>query len=536
MSEKQFKHKQMQASHEKSKSGCVILVGAGPGDAGLITVRGLEALRRANVVVYDALANPALLDEAPRSAERIDVGKRAKHHKMQQGDINILLVDKARAGNVVVRLKGGDPYLFGRGAEEAAFCGEHDVPVEVVPGITSGLAAPLTAGIPVTHRKLASTITLVTGHEDPTKDESSVDYRGLAALIVKGGTVCFYMGVGRLPLIAERLIQEGVDAEMPAAVVQWGTSPQQRMVCGALGQLADIAKREGIAAPAIIVVGPTAAMKDRGLDFFTARPLFAQRIVITRTRRQSSELRRKLEELGADVLEAPTIEIHPPANWEQVDDAIAHLHAFDWLVLTSVNGVEVLRQRLDAMHKDARVFAGLQVACIGDATARTLREQLGIRADLMPKRFVAEELAQAMIETGQVEGRRCLLLRADIARPALPQLLEQAGAQVREVTAYETRPAAQLPDAVVEALQQQTVDWITFTSSSTVTNFCKLSESLNVDQASMRTASIGPITSATLREQHLPVTVEAKVSNLDGLVEALVAACTPRDQMTLKAK
>ena len=499
------------------------LVGAGPGDPGLITMAGLDRLRRADVVVYDALAERALLDHAPPGAERIDVGKRARRHKLSQDQINALLVDKAREGRFVVRLKGGDPYLFGRGAEEVVHLGRHGIPVEVLPGITSGIAAPMTAGIPVTHRQLASTVTFVTGHEDPSKPETAIDYAALAQLVGKGGTVCFYMGVGRLRNIADALTSHGLDAQTPAAVVQWGTTPRQRSARGALNALPGAVEREGITAPAIVVVGPVASLPDSepALDFFTKRPLFGKTVMITRTRQQASTLREKLEALGAAVIEAPTIALVPPKDWDEVDAALRDVRHSDWLVLTSVNGVQTVAERIEVLGLDARHFAGVKVAAIGDATARALHTQLGIRADLVPTRYVAESLADELIAEQGVEGQRFLLLRADIARPALPQRLEAAGATVREVVAYQTKLADGLPDEALSALREQGVDWVTFTSSSTADNLAQLLGDERDLLTHTRLASIGPITSDTVRKLGFEVTLEAETSNIAGLVDAL---------------
>lgn len=512
-----------------ASSGRVALVGAGPGEPGWITARGLELLRCADAVVYDALANPVLLEETPPHCRRIDAGKRAKEHRLTQDQTNQLLVDLARQGLFVVRLKGGDPYLFGRGAEEVAFLAAHGVACEVVPGITSGIAAPLAAGIPVTHRDVASTLTFVTGHEDPAKSATAIDYAALAALITAGGTACFYMSVARLDAIVGELASHGLDPQTPAAVVQWGSTPRQKSCSAPLGELAAELRAKQIGSPAIIVVGKVAAIRDPGLDFFTARPLFGKRVLITRTRQQASDLRRRLAELGADVLEAPTLEIAPPSTERlaAADRAIQSIGDFQWLVLTSINGVEALAQRVEQMGLDARHFHGVKVAAIGEPTAEALRRSLGLRADLVPTRFVAESLAAELIARHAVAGQRFLLLRADIARPALPRLLSQAGASVEEHTLYETRPAASLPDHVVNALRERSLDWITFTSSSTATNLVELlgpDASLLRDAKRPRLASIGPITSATLRELGLPVDVEAARSDIPGLVTAISGA------------
>ncbi|QQE11808.1 uroporphyrinogen-III C-methyltransferase [Planctomycetota bacterium] len=507
------------------KSICqVCLIGAGPGDPGLITAKGLQRLANADVVVFDALANPALLAKASDHAELIDVGKRAKNHKLTQDQTNQLLVDKACEGKFVVRLKGGDPYLFGRGAEEAIYLAEHGVTCEIVPGVTSGIAAPAAAGIPVTYRELSSTLTVVTGHEDPTKDNSAVDYAALAGMINSGGTVCFYMGVGRLQSIRDTLTKNGVPESKPVALVQWGTHPKQRSVRGNLQNIVQVVQDSGISSPAIIVVGDVAGIDKPGLGFFTDRPLFGQRIVVTRTRQQASALSDKLRDLGADVLEAPTIEIQQPDDWNQVDQTIKEINHYDWLILTSVNGVEALKTRMTKLGLDARQFANLKIAAIGDATERVLKEQLCINADLVPTRYIAESLAGELIAEHDIKGKKVLLLRADIARPALPKLLKEAGADVNEFVIYETKRAAALPEEVVDALEEGSVDWVTFTSSSTAQNMRDLLGDKAELMNKTKTASIGHITSQTIQKCGWNIDVEAEVFNIDGLVDAVVNA------------
>ena len=509
-----------------STPGRVTLVGAGPGDPGLITVAGLDAIRRADVVVFDALANPVLLDAAPASAERIDVGKRAKNHKLTQDETNQLLVDLAKQGNNVVRLKGGDPYLFGRGAEEAAFCARAGVRCDVIPGVTAGLAAPATAGIPVTHRKIASTVTIITGHEDPTKGETSIDYAALANLIKAGGTACFYMGVGRLQAICDELTGQGLPASMPAALVQWGTLPKQRHAVGTLETIKQKVDEANLGSPAIIVVGEVAAIDEPGLDYFTNRPLFGQRILVTRTRQQASDLRLKLEELGAEVLEAPTIQIaEPDAKAQQAfSHAMKLVGDYDAIVFTSTNAVIAVADKLDALGLDSRSLAGLHVSCIGESTAKVLLQRLAIRADFVPRRSVAEAFVDELLAAGAMAGKRVLLPRADIARPTLPTKLREAGCKVDEIVVYETKIAASLPESIVAALRANEVDWVTFTSSSTARNLVDLLG----DEADLlmrcKLASIGPQTSATMRDCQLDIAIEAQRHDIEGLVDALIDA------------
>ncbi|QDU33792.1 Uroporphyrinogen-III C-methyltransferase [Poriferisphaera corsica] len=506
----------------QKNNGHVSLVGAGPGEPGLITVKGMQHLANADVVVFDALANPVLLDSVSDYAELIDVGKRAKNHKMTQDEINDVLVSKAREGKFVVRLKGGDPYLFGRGAEEAIYLAERGVSCEIVPGVTSGIAAPGAAGIPVTFREISSTVTFVTGHEDPTKDKTAVDYGALAGMIRAGGTVCFYMGVGRLELICDTLHEADLPKHTPIALVQWGTHPKQRRAKGTLGDIVQTVKQTGISSPAIIVVGDVVGLEREGLDYFMNRPLFGKKIIVTRTRQQVSVLRDQLAALGAEVLEAPTIEIEEPESWDAVDDAIKKIGAFDWLLLTSVNGVKALAERLDAVELDARHLAGVKIAAIGDATERALQQDLNIRADLVPTRYIAESLAGELIAEHGVSGRKVLLLRADIARPALPQLLTEAGAEVTELVAYETKRTDQLPADVINALENNDVDWVTFTSSSTVQNMVELLGNKQHLLDHVKVASIGSITTETANQLNVRVDLEAKKSNIDGLVSSIV--------------
>ncbi len=502
-------------------TGFVSLIGAGPGDPGLITAMGLDRLRRADVVVFDALANPRLLDEARPDARQIDVGKRGGDHKLTQDQTNQLLVDLAQEGLQVVRLKGGDPYLFGRGAEEAAFLAGHGVKCQVIPGITSGIAAPAYAGIPVTHRKVASTVTFVTGHEDPTKTDTAVDYQSLAGLISAGGTACFYMGIGQLPRIVSSLTQHALDPATPAAVVQWGTRAKQRSVRGSLESIEQLIQEQGISSPAIILVGQVAGLNEPGLDFFTSRPLFGRSVLVTRTRQQASALSRGLDELGAEVYEAPTIQVVPPRDWSEVDRQVKAIGGYDWLILTSANGAGALADRLEALGLDARHLSGVKVASVGQATTDELARRLSIRPDFVPRRTMGEALADELIAEQDVRGRKVLLLRADIARPALPKRLTEAGAEVTELTAYQTRIADGLADEVVTALREGRIDWVTFTSSSTADNFVKLLGDERTLLDRVQTASIGPVTSQTLRELGLEVTLEASPSSVQGLIDAL---------------
>jgi len=488
----------------------VFLVGAGPGDPGLITVRGAELLSRAEVVVFDRLASPQLLDLAPAGAERVNVGKAPGRVEMDQDGINAVLVDRGTRGLAVVRLKGGDPFVFGRGGEEAEALRASGVDFEIVPGITSAIAAPAYAGIPVTHRGLSTHVTVVTGHEDPAKGRTDVDWEALARA---GGTLVILMGAGRITVIAQRLIDGGRPADTPVAAVRNGTRPDQHTVRTTLAALA--AADVVIQPPSAIVVGPVAALE---FGWFESRPLFGRRIVVTRAREQASDLRTRLEELGAEVIELPSIEIAP------LEFAVPDLDGYSWLVFTSANGVHHFFERaLDAKGLDARALAGLRVAAIGPGTAAALAGH-GLRADLLPERFVAESLLEAF-PTPTAPGERVLLARAEAARDVLPEGLGAVGYAVDVLAVYRTETATPSP-AALDQVRAGAVDAITFTSSSTVTNFVDLVGPLPGPGPGAAIVSIGPITSATAAELGLTVTTEADPHTIDALVDALLATLT----------
>jgi uroporphyrinogen III methyltransferase/synthase len=516
-----------------ARDGIVYLVGAGPGDPGLITVRGQKLLEQAHVVVYDALSDPRLLAHAPR-AQTIYVGKRAASHSMTQEQINALLVKLGCEGKRVVRLKGGDPFVFGRGGEECEALNSAAIPFEVVPGITAAIAAPCYAGIPVTHRDFNSSFTLITGHEkeEQYKDQdakargsasgsSDLDWTSIAKL----PALAFYMGVKSLPRICAKLIEHGKDPSTPAASIQWGTTPRQRTVVGTIADLPQRVADANLTPPALTIVGKVVSLRDT-MNWFERKPLFGQTIVVTRTRQQASDLTNRLEELGAGVIEAPTIEIAPMADASAINTALARLHEYDWVVFTSANGVTETKRKLLQFGLDARVFGKAKIAVIGDATGDAVREQLCLNVELCPPSFVAEALADALIERGEVTGRKFLLLRADIARPLLRERLDQAGAaQVHDVPIYETHPAKELPPHLVDAFAANQITWVTFTSSSTAKNFLSLlGPDYKTKLAGVKIASIGPITTATTKELGLTPTVQADTFNIAGLVAAIRAA------------
>lgn len=498
-------------------SGTVYLVGAGPGDPGLLTLRGRECLAGADVVVYDALANPELLEHAARAKEFIYVGKQAGRRTLAQEEINALLVKKAKEGLEVVRLKGGDPYVFGRGAEEALELRKEGIPFEVVPGVTAGVAVPAYAGIPVTHREDASMLTFVTGHEDPAKETSAIDWASLAR---GGGTLVFYMGVKNLPEITGRLVAHGRPPGTPAAVIQWGTHPTQRVVTGTLADLGDRVREAGLSPPAIIMVGEVVALRNE-LNWYESLPLFGKTIGVTRSRAQAGELERKLRRLGARVLSLPTLRIEPPEDWGPMHRAVDTLSAFDWILFTSPNAVDHFFTVLDAKGRDARALFGRRICCIGPGTAAPLAGR-GIRPDLMPERFTSEAVLDMFILRGEARGKRFLLPRADIAPSDLPEGLRAAGAEVTEVVAYRTLPGEPGPEAV-EVLRKGGVDVVTFTSSSTAKNFADMArKKLGGPPRGVFYASIGPETSKAARTEGLEVGIEAAEHTIDGLVAALV--------------
>jgi uroporphyrinogen III methyltransferase / synthase len=495
-----------------ARAGVVYLVGAGPGDPGLITARALELIGSADVILHDRLIPRGALDAARSDAELVDVGKRPGNPEVPQRRIEELMVEHAQADRSVVRLKGGDPFTFGRGGEEAEALAEAGVPFEVVPGVTAGVAAPAYAGIPVTHRDDASAVAFVTGHEDPDKDESSLDWDALAAF---PGTLVLYMGVKRLPEITERLIAAGRDATEPAAAVERGTMSDQRTVSASLGELCAAAEGAGLRPPAVVVVGAVAARGD-AIGWLENRPLHRRRVVVTRARAQASGLARSLTALGAEVVELPAIRIQPRIDSDAVRGAVDDIYSYALVCLTSPNGADLLFEAMAAAGRDARALANASVAAIGPGTASALRRH-GIIADVVPEEAVAEALVGALADV-EVEGRPVLVARAAEARDVLPDALRERGADVDVVALYQT--VAEEPDpAALDAAAE--ADYLTFTSSSTVSNLVEAVGDRFPPRA--RIVSIGPITSSAAREAGLEVHVEAERHDIEGLVEALLA-------------
>jgi uroporphyrinogen III methyltransferase/synthase len=489
-------------------SGVVHLVGAGPGDPGLLTARALELIASADVILYDRLIPVTALDGARADAELVYVGKEGRGPQMPQGEIDRLLVEHASAGKRVVRLKGGDPFVFGRGGEEALVLRAAGIPFEIVPGVTSGIAAPAYAGIPVTHRERASAVALITGHEDPDKPESAIDWPALAAF---PGTLVFYMGVKQLPRIAEQLIAGGRAADQPAAVIERGTLPGQRTVVATLATIAERAAAEEIRPPSITLVGDVAGLREEGVRWFETRPLYGRTVAVTRAREQASGLAARLRALGAEVVETPVIKIVP------LDPPAPDPSRYDLVCLTSPNGVRLLFERLATAGLDARALHGARVAAIGPATARALRAH-GVLADVLPQRAVAESLVEAL---GDVPVRRALVARARVARDVLPDALRARGAEVDVLELYET--VAQ-PLSAEQLATVRAADYVTFTSASTVANL--LTASGGTLDTPARLASIGPVTSEALRGKGFEPSLEADPHDIDGLLAALVADAT----------
>ncbi|MDO8749990.1 MAG: uroporphyrinogen-III C-methyltransferase [Dehalococcoidia bacterium] len=501
-----------------ARPGTVYLVGAGPGDPGLITVRGLELLQHADSVLYDRLVDERLLRHARPDAEVEYVGKWPRRESNTQDEIIIYMIQRAREGRSVVRLKGGDPFVFGRGGEEAMALAEAGIPFEVVPGVTSAIAVPAYAGIPVTHRHVAASFTVVSGSEDPSKEESQIDWKALAT---GTGTLVVLMGWESLPRVREALLAHGMSPDTPAALIQWGTEPHQRTVEGTLADILERGRQVGLEPPVVAVFGPVVGLRQH-IRWFDNRPLSGKRIVVTRSRDQASTLADLLAREGADAVELPTIQIAPLADPDKsglLRQAARELASYQWVMFTSANGAEALWQAILKEGLDARALGGVRLAAIGSATAEAL-ERHGVHPDVVPEEYVSEALAEAL--RGQIRpGDRILLPRAEEGRPLLAEALRSMGAEVTQVVAYRTLAPEESRAKASALLAEGKIDAVTFTSSSTVRNLVKL---LGGDVTLLRKpaiACIGPVTAATARELGLTVHVEAKVHTIPGLVEAL---------------
>ncbi|MGQ9629021.1 MAG: uroporphyrinogen-III C-methyltransferase [bacterium] len=496
--------------------GKVYLVGAGPGDPGLITVKGLECVERADCVIYDRLVSPSLICRARGDAELVCAGKRAGDHTLGQDEINQLLAERAKEGKVVCRLKGGDPFIFGRGGEEAAFLVERGIPFEVVPGVTSAISAPAYAGIPLTFRGVSSSLTIVTGHEDPTKPGSDLDWEALSRC---KGTLVILMGIGQLPQIVERLLHHGREKDTPVAIVRWGTTPLQETVAGTLEDIVERAHQRGIKPPAVIVVGAVVRFRD-ALNWFETKPLFGKTILVTRAREGASELSNMLAEQGALPVLLPTIEAVEVEDRTPLDRAIERLGTYDWIVFTSRNGVRFFFRRLNDRGLDARALHKAKIGAIGVKTAGELRD-LGLLADAVPEEYRAEALVPAL---GDVEGKRILIPRAEVARDVLPEGLIAKGASVDIAPVYRTIKPKGGAEEALKMLREGNLDVITFTSSSTVRNLIDI---LGGEEGALRcinrsqVACIGPITAETARRSGIRVDSVAQPHTIEGLVRAI---------------
>ena len=484
-----------------SKVGKVFLVGAGPGDPNLLTLRAAELIASADVVAADALVAPEIVARTPKNAELIYVGKRSGAHSVPQEETNRLLIEKAKEGKRVVRLKGGDPFVFGRGGEEAEELAAASIDFEIVPGISSAIAGPAYAGIPVTHRAHATSVTLVTGHE--SEETTGVDWQSLAKL---NGTIVFLMGIANLPMIVRKLLEHGAPAARPAAVISKATTAQQQTVTGTLETIEQ--RAAGLATPALIVVGSVVSLHD-AINWFESKPLFGKRIVVTRARGQASDLKRLLEDAGAQVIQLPTIEIGPPSSYESLDAVIRAISDYQWLIFTSSNGVEAFFDRMD---KDARALANVKIASVGDSTAHALRAR-GIEPDLIPPKFQSVALLQLLPQ--DQKGVRSAVIRAAEGREELIDELRRRGGTVDLAVAYETRRVASSVDELHD------IDVVTFTSGSTVDNFFEVLPDKSAIEGALL-ASIGPTTSDAIRRRGREPDIEAPQATIDSLVDTII--------------
>lgn len=498
-----------------SKAGKVYIIGAGPGDPGLMTVKGMKCLQEADVVIYDHLISPEFLNFTRKDARLIYAGKEGGNHTLSQDQINEKLVKEAGQGRIVARLKGGDPFIFGRGGEEAEELTFAGIPFEIIPGVTSAISVPAYAGIPLTHRRFTATVAFVTGHEDPLKEKSEIDWKALAGM----GTLVFLMGVRNLPHIAASLVAQGKKPETPAALIRRGTTADQETLTGTLADIGEKAEAAGFAPPAILVVGEVVGLR-KDLNWFETKPLFGKGIVITRPELQAASMAALLQDAGARVIFFPTIEIAPPESWEDLDQAISRLEDYAWLIFTSANGVRFFLERLYAAGKDLRDLKGIRLCTIGPATAAAL-ENRGLRVDLVPETYLSEGVVAAF-ERFSISGRKILLPRAEKARDVIPEGLSRRGASVDVVTAYRTVNSGRKASELKALIAKDQVDVLTFTSPSTVTNFLEI---MGTDflplPAGIRVACIGPVTASAAEKAGLPVDILQETYTVPGLVESL---------------
>jgi uroporphyrinogen III methyltransferase/synthase len=499
---------------DMKQKGKVYIIGAGPGDPGLLTVKAVRCLEKSDVLVYDYLVSPEILNYARADARLIYVGKKGDHHTVIQDEINRILVREASEGNTVARLKGGDPFIFGRGGEEAEVLFEAEIPFEILPGITSAIAVPAYAGIPLTHREHTSTVAFVTGHEDPKKDKSRIDWEKLSGI----ETLVFLMGVKNLPQIVASLLENGRSPNTPVAIIRWGTTPDQFTLSGTLGDIAGLAEKKKITPPAIFVVGEVAGLRKK-LNWFETKPLFGRGIVVTRPEKQAGELTSLLSAEGARVIHFPTIEIVPPKSFNDLDLALENIEDYDWIIFTSANGVRFFFDRLSTRGKDMRDLKGIKFCTIGPATKAAI-EMHGIPVDIVPEEFISEGVVAAL--KGQdMQGARILLPRAEVARDVIPEGLKKLGATVDVAVAYRTMNSGRDGKELERLIEEGKVDVITFTSPSTVNNFITiLGEDFNLPE-NIRIACIGPVTEKAAQKAGLRVDIVQGPYEINGLVAAM---------------
>ncbi len=498
--------------------GKVIILGAGPGDPGLLTLKGKEWMERADVVIYDYLANERFLEYAPTSAEKIFVGKKKGEHTLSQDQINELMLNRAKKGKLVVRLKGGDPFIFGRGGEEAEELVKAEISFEIVPGVTAATSVPAYAGIPLTHRNYTSTIAFVTGHENPEKDHSEVAWDKISTGI---GTLVFFMGVINLSNIVKKLVDHGRARKTPVGIIRWGTTYKQESVTGTLENIVELAKEKNIKPPAIIVVGDVVKLNEK-LNWFETRPLFKKKIIVTRASGQASEFSHLLEKKGACPIQFPTIEMVPPDSWEALDRAIQSIEKYDWLIFTSANGVKYFLKRVKENRKDIRCLKGINLCAIGPKTAAVL-ERLSVRVDFIPSEYKAEAIIEKL-GTNKIKGNKILIPRAAVAREVLPEELVKLGATVDVVDAYKTiEPEERKSSVIREMLKNKEIDVITFTSSSTVTNFLKVFNDQEISDliSNVTIACIGPITAKTAEKYGLKTSIIPENYTIEAFSDAI---------------
>jgi len=493
--------------------GFVYIVGAGPGDPGLITVKGLEAVKKADVIIYDHLVSEELLRHAKATIRFIYAGKQGGDHTLSQDEINRRLVEEARKGHIVTRLKGGDPFIFGRGGEEAEVLAREGITYTVIPGVSSAVSVPAYAGIPLTHRGMTSTLAFVTGHEDPTKDKSDIDWKALAGI----GTLVFLMGVKNLSRIVDQLTNNGKSPETPVALIRWGTTADQQTVTGTLQDIVRIAQEKNFSPPSIFVVGNVVALRPV-LNWFESRPLFGKGVVITRPEAQAQSFAELLHEQGARAIHFPTIRVVPPESWEPMDEAIDQLHEYQWLIFTSANGVRFFMQRLRERDRDIRDLKGINLCTIGPATARAL-EELGLRVDVVPESFISEGVVKAFAGR-DIKNSRILLPRAEEARDVIPEGLAGFGARVDVVTAYRTVGSGRSSNELIGLIDDGKVDVVTFTSPSTVNHFMEIMGPKKLPHR-IRIAAIGPVTATAVRKAGLNVDILQETYTIPGLVDAM---------------